>query len=121
MGVEIKAKTKRGNFRERDTQARELKQMSAIGSRKRNRPSSSVTVQTGVLCYVVEVYSPCMASYCLHGEYILRVWHPIGHMQSIFSVYGILLVTCRVHSPCMASYCSHAKYILRTWHPIAHM
>jgi hypothetical protein len=54
-------------------------------------------------------------------KYILRVWHPIGHMESIFSVYGILLVTCKVYSPCMASYWSHVEYIFRVWHPIAHM
>jgi hypothetical protein len=56
-----------------------------------------------------EVYSQHLASYWSHQKYILNIWHPIGHIRSIFSASGILLVTSEVYSQHLASYWCHVS------------
>jgi hypothetical protein len=66
------------------------------------------------------VYSHCLAFDWSQMEYILIVWHLIGHKWSIFSLSGILLVTNGVYSHCLAFDWSHMEYILIVWHVIGH-
>jgi hypothetical protein len=72
----------------------------------------------------MEYDSHCLAFYWSQMEYILTVWHSIGHKWSmilivwhsighkwsILSLFGILLVTNRVYSHCLAFYWSQMEY-----------
>jgi hypothetical protein len=51
---------------------------------------------------------------------VCSVWHPIGHVESIFAVYGILLVTWRVYSQFASSYWPQAESIISVCYPIGH-
>jgi hypothetical protein len=58
-------------------------------------------------------------------EYILRVWHPIGHSSwtpTPISCRSVsLLAACRVYYQRPASYWSLVENILSVWHPICRL
>ena len=58
----------------------------------------------GTLLHMLQVYSLCLVSYWSPVKYSHSVWHPIGHLSSIFTLSGILLVTCQVYLLCLAPY-----------------